>query len=1727
MAAPKIQFVFEVDGVSYAIDRMHQFENAVNRMDSTVSSSTGHMAREAAAALGRMASEHNHMASTADKAAGSAVGANGRMKQSLAGLSDQINHNHGKMSAWEKTLWDNQMRLMNLTMALGLVTAAFLAVTKAADTQTNIASKIKLVTDSATEQLAVNQRLYDLAQSTRSQNEATVDLYTRLARFTKELNLTQNELYRVTESVNKSITISGGSAASAQAAIIQFNQAMASGTLRGEELNSVLEQAPRLAEAIAKGLGVPIGELRKLGETGQLTSEQVVRALLSQSNAIDAEYAKMTVTVAQAGTIFVNALGRYIGQADQATGATSRIAAGIVYLADNVDKLDVVVNGVVITGQALLPILGDILTLTKGIVQAAGEIPGLLHDAPGIVTAIGVAAYYAIGGVAGLTAGFTALTAAITASMATNPVGWAMGIGAAFYLAAKPAVKALDEIIYKYTQLNLTGEAMYNAEMKRAAEADKAWENAKQKALWMYKEGGILPSSGMQKELGITGGDVKPPAPEDTEAIKRYNDYVKEYNRLQDERIKLQIRENPYLNELAKSLVEIDVKYKDLIARYPEHRAELQRNMELDKKNVLAINEKKEAYDALRDSIKALEQASALEADATSQGMRWNLRNQDYLGWKPKNQKPSLLGSASSGFNQSGEDWSGVENLVKELNGSAEVEKFLEQLKQIEQWAERFPERASEAANAALALKDKIQSMTGLDQLIRENAELSDSLIDDPYARQMAQIKTRYEFERAEIEKTRAKFEKGTDADAELIKRLALLKQEYDRDTAQVANDSYQSQLAMAGEYTGMAGQFFSALAGTMDTSSRSGFESAKSMQLAGAIVSTAAAVMLQMSGGDPYSAWARAAAAAAMGAIQIYTIASTQFGGGAKTPTVSSGSFGGGGGAGSGAVGSRIGAPITSIQDQQTQESMRNLAASMDNASLAIGRVADGLVEIKGLFESGQGGLAVKSAPNMYTQVGEASNGFMNSGSSYAELSGFGSGAKNGAMIGSVAGPIGAIIGGAIGGFISVTSGMFGHGPKTIERSGVVLGMDDGSLEGQSYQEWKKKGGWFRKDKTGVDYSEIDAGFLSTMQTYVDKIEATINRSAVVMSTSVDLSKVDVADTKIATAGRKPEDVAKDLEAWLQTVGDEMAKNVVGLRDFAFYGENAFDALVRLSTSLQGVNEELELIGARLIDSTLQGADAAYRLADAFGGLDELQDAVGEYFDTMFTESEQKALTAAQAQRQVNVAFAEMGVSVPGTREQFQRLVNSLDLTTDSGAATFQALMNISSAAGTLYDQAEEFAQNTRTMTNDLHSRLLRLNGNTGAADIYDLMVSQEKELQDARDNGLDVTQLLIVQQRELAQAVEETGKTFSAAQQQLIDAQQKLVDATRSAVLETIGYQEQILNTIKTLQTGPLALLSPEAAYRQTRDQFAKSDLKSMSGNATAFLEASKGYNASGAQYQADREWVLSVLGNAAGIGSDPTLDAANAQLNVLTEIKTLINDGNIGQLTLLKEQLGGSAGLTSLLTEYLASNQQALQVAQEAANSAKAAAEREVAISTAKSTWDSAVDNYLQDYNKFMASPTYTSVGGRYGQSYAPQWDWSQLAALTEGLKPAYNAALQTGVDPSVLKSIYEETMQKTMPSFAVGTAGLESDMVIQAHQYEKIIDPQSSQILSKYGIKVTGGDNAETIAELKKVIAELQALVRLQGAANQQLINQLAAVEARLAELTSKARLAAAA
>ncbi|QPF36133.1 tape measure protein [Acinetobacter johnsonii] len=219
------------------------------------------------------------------------------------------------------------------------------------DAYTGMQNRLKLVTESQEQLNTAMSDTFSIAQKTRSSWENVIQVYQRFQDNAKTLNIDMAKTAELTETVSKAVAISGASTEGANAALVQFGQSLASGVFRGEEFNSVAEQAPGLLKAIATGLGVNIGQLRAMANDGKLTSDILVKALSKAKLSVDELFAKTDVTIGQSLQLLSNEVTKFTGEAGKASGVATTLASGIQILANN---LDVIAGIAVVGGVALL-----------------------------------------------------------------------------------------------------------------------------------------------------------------------------------------------------------------------------------------------------------------------------------------------------------------------------------------------------------------------------------------------------------------------------------------------------------------------------------------------------------------------------------------------------------------------------------------------------------------------------------------------------------------------------------------------------------------------------------------------------------------------------------------------------------------------------------------------------------------------------------------------------------------------------------------------------------------------------------------------------------------------------------------------------------------------------------------------------------------------------------------------------------------------------------------------------------------------------------------------------------------------------------------------------------------------------------------------------------------------------------------------------------------------------
>ena len=216
-----------------------------------------------------------------------------------------------------------------------------------ADAMTQTEARLNLITGDLEKTAALQDQIMASANRSRASYQSTADAVAKMGIMAKDAFNNTDELVAFTELINKQFTIAGASAAGQEAAMMQLTQAMASGVLRGEELNSIFEQAPTIIQTIADHLGVSVGEIRAMAAEGQITAQVVKDAMLSSADEINAQFSAMPYTFSQVWTMMQNILLEAFGPLIQVIGA------GAQWIYENWAAIEPVLVGVA-TAVAIL-----------------------------------------------------------------------------------------------------------------------------------------------------------------------------------------------------------------------------------------------------------------------------------------------------------------------------------------------------------------------------------------------------------------------------------------------------------------------------------------------------------------------------------------------------------------------------------------------------------------------------------------------------------------------------------------------------------------------------------------------------------------------------------------------------------------------------------------------------------------------------------------------------------------------------------------------------------------------------------------------------------------------------------------------------------------------------------------------------------------------------------------------------------------------------------------------------------------------------------------------------------------------------------------------------------------------------------------------------------------------------------------------------------------------------
>lgn len=199
-----------------------------------------------------------------------------------------------------------------------------------ADEYAGLQARLRLASRDAQEFAAANDAVRRIATASQGPLAETATLYLRIASSLKDTQVAQAAMVDTTEAVALALRISGATAAESASGMLQFSQAIASGVLRGEEFNTISESAPRLLQALAAGLGKPVGALREMAKEGKLTRDVLIDALANQLPRLRAEAESLPQTISGAFTTLGNEILLVVGEIDQTTKASSTFSKGLL-----------------------------------------------------------------------------------------------------------------------------------------------------------------------------------------------------------------------------------------------------------------------------------------------------------------------------------------------------------------------------------------------------------------------------------------------------------------------------------------------------------------------------------------------------------------------------------------------------------------------------------------------------------------------------------------------------------------------------------------------------------------------------------------------------------------------------------------------------------------------------------------------------------------------------------------------------------------------------------------------------------------------------------------------------------------------------------------------------------------------------------------------------------------------------------------------------------------------------------------------------------------------------------------------------------------------------------------------------------------------------------------------------------------------------------------------------
>jgi tape measure domain-containing protein len=1150
-----------------------------------------------------------------------------------------------------------------------------------ADAVTLMDARLKLAVGAGADLAKAQQDIYDISQRAGVGLQETTALYTKLYDPVKRLGGGIKENTAIVEAFSASLKVGGASTQEAAAATMQFAQAMGSGKLQGDEFRSIAEASPRFMKALADGMGVPIEQLKKLGSEGKLTADIVGNALMKSLGQLKSEMGSIPDTFGAAAQRFTNDVVLAVGELNKAAGATLGLAGAVEEARKLIPAVKDELAGAFQAvsewiernreglGQAwevTKSFLADAWEVAKAFGRVAGAVSEWLVQSGTLKTVLEVLRLLVAGFVDGVD-----IVAAAFAKAGAYLLDF-VGIFSDSAKSAAEAAHAAADATFKRFGEGKTAVGALNEEMARnatrTAQAKDALASHGLTAAENSNEMARLTGrTGSQSEALVTLKNKNAEATEEqkkaADALKKAQEAADAYNASLSQQIgtlQKQItlgrelteveKEQDKLTEQLRSGKVMMTAAEEAGARAKvEYVAQLKTQIEQTKLYEKSVRDAEE--EVYKARVKAGEEAYK-QADAISSLLDKAKEENETIG-KTKAQLDALENARLLQQRTILAEKVALDELLDYCNAETEARK--EQFAALDQYID------ARERNAALKTVTAIEEETAKIKEQNDAYGKTTQQLEQLETARLVNLRTMHLESAAAMELTGASLVEVA-AHEKIAAALKNLIEEREKGT------HIKAAVEAADEWKKTADSINNGLTDAL----MRGFESGKDFfqTFKDTLVNAFKTLVLQ-----PTIKMIMAPVSGALGSL---------FSGNAMAGT--------GGGS--------IGGVLSSLGNLFNGTTINNSIGGAFN-SFATSNLGSKL-GLSAPIDYGTGFASNVASPmsNMIgSGLGMLGNGMAGFGISSALSGGYSLGGKN--LVNGIAGIASAIpgigpIAGVVGGLINRA---FGLKAKELKDAGIEGTITGGDATGQRYQDWFQKGGWFRKNKSGTDRSELGDDLSAALDLGASGILNQTKAWAAALKLPADTLAQVTLDFKTKLTGNAEEDKAA-IELVFQGYQNKLTEQFDAvLEPFQQAGETIADTMGRL-VALAEVTESLNSLGGIFSTIATSSIEARENIIALAGGIENLMAISGQFVADYYTAQEQIGLTAKGLKEQLEAA----GVTAAGdlsNKEEFRKLVESVDVSTTQGQELVVTLLQL----------APEFARLTEALkTADIEGSLAEL---------------------------------------------------------------------------------------------------------------------------------------------------------------------------------------------------------------------------------------------------------------------------------------------------------------------------------------------------------------------------------------------------------------------------------